>query len=121
MNKILVTGAAGFIGFHLCQKLYSNSDSSSLNPNNSASKAPYKIYNIGNNQPVPLLQFIEVLERCLGKKAHKDLLPMQPGDVPITYADISELESEIGFRPTTSIETGISRFVECYYSDYKNS
>lgn len=83
-------------------------------PHPATSSAPYRLYNIGNNRPVKLLSFIEVLERCLGKKAILDLLPMQPGDVPVTCADTSQLEAAIGFRPATTIDTGIARFVEWY-------
>ena len=86
-------------------------------PHPASSSAPYRLYNIGNNRPVKLLGFIEVLERCLGKKAVLDLLPMQPGDVPVTCADTSDLEAAIGFRPTTNIDTGLARFVE-WYLDY---
>lgn len=82
----------------------------------SSSKAPYKIYNIGNNNPVTLRRFISAIEQATGKKAVENLLPMQPGDVPITYADISELEKETGFKPSTSIEDGITKFVEWYMS-----
>jgi len=82
-----------------------------------SSHAPYKLYNIGNNQPVELLRFIEVLEACLGMKAQKNMLPMQPGDVPITYADIEDLEKAVGFRPSTPIEVGVERFV-AWYRDY---
>ena len=78
--------------------------------------APYRIYNIGNNQPVELMKMIEVLEDCLGRKAEKNMLPMQPGDVPETYADIDALQRDVGFRPATPIETGIRRFVEWYRS-----
>ncbi|MEH2158080.1 NAD-dependent epimerase [Nostoc sp.] len=85
------------------------------------SKAAYKIYNIGNNQPVELMRFIEVLEDCLGMKAEKNLLPLQPGDVPITYADINDLVKDIGFRPSTTIEVGIGRFVAWYCSYYQNA
>ncbi|HEY9905970.1 MAG TPA: NAD-dependent epimerase/dehydratase family protein, partial [Thermosynechococcaceae cyanobacterium] len=84
----------------------------------SASNAPYKLYNIGNNQPVELLRFVEVLESCLGISAKKNLLPMQPGDVFSTYADVEDLAQDTGFRPSTSIETGIQRFVEWYRSFY---
>jgi len=87
---------------------------SSKNPNPASSFAPYKIYNIGNNRPVELLEFIEILEKCLGKKAIKNLLPLQPGDVPETYADIEDLEKEIAFKPSTPIEVGIERFVKWY-------
>jgi UDP-glucuronate 4-epimerase len=87
------------------------------NPDPGTSAAPYRLYNIGNNNPVELLHFIEVLEKQLGKKAKKLLLPMQPGDVPATYADISELINEVGFRPKISIEEGLARFVD-WYCDY---
>jgi UDP-glucuronate 4-epimerase len=88
------------------------------NPDPSSSKAPYKIYNIGNNQPVELITFIEQIEHCLGKKAIKNKLPMQPGDVPITYADIDDLFTDIGFKPSTSLEVGISKFVNWYREFY---
>ena len=81
--------------------------------------ALYKIYNIGNNQPVELLYFIEVLEDALGKKAIKEMLPMQPGDVPETYADIDDLVADIGFKPSTSIEEGIGRFADWFKWYYK--
>lgn len=82
--------------------------------------APYKIYNIGNNQPVELIKFIEILEDCLGKKAIKDFLPMQPGDVPITYADIDSLIEDVGFQPTVPLEIGLKNFVAWYKSYYGN-
>ncbi|MDJ0729721.1 MAG: NAD-dependent epimerase [Crocosphaera sp.] len=81
------------------------------------SSVPYKIYNIGNNQPVELGHFIEVLENCIGKKAIKEFLPMQPGDVPMTYADVDELIKDVGFQPNTSLETGLEKFVS-WYRDY---
>lgn len=84
----------------------------------SDTKAPYKIYNIGNNKPVELLRVIEVLEDCLGKKAVKEMLPMQPGDVPITYANVDALIQDVGFSPDTPVEVGIRRFVEWYRSYY---
>ncbi len=83
----------------------------------SSSFAPYKIYNIGNNQPVALLDFIQAIENALGKEADKELLPMQAGDVPATYADIDDLQSDIGFSPATSIDDGMSKFVG-WYMDY---
>ncbi len=83
-------------------------------PDPSSSFAPYKVYNIGNNRPVELLHLISVLERQLGKSATKNLLPLQPGDVLETFADISDLERDVGFRPETTIETGIARFVDWY-------
>ncbi len=86
-------------------------------PDPARSNAPYRVFNIGNHQPVHLLEFIRVLERTLGVKAKLDLLPMQPGDVPSTRADVRELESAIGFRPATSVEQGIRAFVD-WYTDY---
>jgi UDP-glucuronate 4-epimerase len=88
-------------------------------PNPGTSSAPARVYNIGNHQPVELLHFIEVLENALGRKADKKLLPMQPGDVPATYADIDNLTREVGFKPTTPIEVGIPRFVKWYREFYR--
>lgn len=88
-------------------------------PDPSTSSAPARIYNIGNHQPVELMHFIEVLEHALGKKAEKKLMPLQPGDVPATYADIDDLTRDVGFKPTTSIEEGIPRFVKWYREFYK--
>jgi len=96
-----------------------NPDWSSLAPDPATSYVPYRIYNIGNNSPVELTRFIEVLEEYLDKKAEKKLLPLQLGDVPQTYADTEDLEKDVGFKPSTSIELGISRFVEWYRSYYK--
>ncbi|QZZ20398.1 NAD-dependent epimerase [Leptothermofonsia sichuanensis E412] len=79
--------------------------------------APYRLYNIGNHRPVELLYFIQVLEQLLGKEAQKNMLPMQPGDVLTTYADVEDLKREVGFAPQTSIETGLKRFVD-WYRDY---
>lgn len=90
-------------------------------PDPGTSAAPYRVYNIGNNQPVELLYFIEVLERCLGKKAQKNMLPMQPGDVPRTAADVDALAEAVGFRPNTPIEEGIARFVDWYRNYYNCS
>jgi UDP-glucuronate 4-epimerase len=87
-------------------------------PDPGTSTAPYRIYNIGNNKPVPLMHLIAVLENCLGVEAKKEFLPMQPGDVPETYADIEELAREVGFRPRTDIEQGVARFVEWYRGFY---
>jgi UDP-glucuronate 4-epimerase len=84
------------------------------NPDCASSSAPYRVYNIGNNKPVELLYFIQVLEDCLEKKAILNLLPAQPGDVIETYADIDDLVAETGFRPQTSIEQGMKRFVDWY-------
>ena len=83
-------------------------------PDPSRSRAPYRIYNIGNNNPVELMKFIEVLEETLGKKAEKNLLPIQLGDVPATYANVDDLIRDVGFKPATSIENGIKWFVEWY-------
>ena len=85
----------------------------------SASFAPYKIYNIGNNQPVQLMKFISVLEEKIGKEAEKIFMDMQPGDVLRTYADLSDLEKEIGFKPSTGIEEGLGKFVDWYRDYYK--
>lgn len=87
-------------------------------PDPGTSYAPYRLYNIGNNSPVELMRFIEVLEDCLGKKAEKNLLPLQAGDVPATYADVDDLMRDVGFKPATSIEEGIGRFVEWYRGYY---
>ncbi len=86
-------------------------------PDPATSSAPYRVYNIGNHQPVELGRFIEVLEECLGRKAEKNMLPMQPGEVLVTYADVADLAEAVGFRPDTSIENGIARFVD-WYRDY---
>lgn len=88
-------------------------------PDPATSFAPYKIYNIGNNQPVALLDFIATLEKVLGKKATLNLLPMQPGDVPATCADVDDLMAAVGFKPATSIEDGIRRFVDWYRNYYR--
>ena len=84
------------------------------NPDPSSSSAPYKVYNIGNNAPVKLMDFIEALEEKIGKKAKKNLLPIQPGDVPSTYADVTDLIEDLGYKPQTSIKEGISNFVDWY-------
>jgi UDP-glucuronate 4-epimerase len=94
-----------------------NPDWSGDNPDPGTSTAPYKIYNIGNNQPVELQHFIAALEKCLGVEAQKNLLPMQPGDVPATYADVDDLMRDVDFRPNTPIEEGIARFV-AWYREY---
>lgn len=89
-------------------------------PDPGTSAAPYRLYNIGNNNPVELLHLIEVLENALGRKADKNYLPMQPGDVPATCADVDDLSRDVGFRPATSIEEGVARFV-AWYRDYFGS
>ncbi len=83
-------------------------------PDPGTSYAPYKLYNIGNNNPVELMHLIETLEDRLGKKAEKNMLPMQDGDVPATYADVDDLMNDVGFKPATPIEVGIERFVDWY-------
>ena len=96
-----------------------NPDWNGLQPDTASSYAPYRLYNIGNNNPVELMYFIEVLERCLGEKALKNLMPIQPGDVPATYADVADLTKAVGFKPATSIEDGIQKFVDWYKDYYK--
>jgi UDP-glucuronate 4-epimerase len=96
-----------------------NSSWSSDDPDPGTSQAPYRIYNIGNNNPVHLLTFIETLEKCLGKEAIKNFLPLQPGDVPDTYADVSDLVNDLGYRPATPLENGIANFV-AWYKDFYN-
>jgi UDP-glucuronate 4-epimerase len=96
----------------------SNSAWLSDKPDPSSSPAPYRLYNIGNNQPVELMYFLETLEQVLGKKAQINWLPMQPGDVPATYADISDLEREVNFKPQTSVKDGIRQFVAWYRDFY---
>ena len=94
-----------------------NPEWSGETPDSGTSNAPYRLYNIGSNNPVELARFIEVLEECLGKKAEKNFLPLQPGDVPATYADVQDLIDDVGYRPETPVETGIKRFVD-WYRDY---
>ena len=96
-----------------------NPDWSGMTPDPGTSNAPYRLYNIGNHSPVKLLHFIEVLEKTLGRTAEKRLLPMQPGDVPATCADVEDLTNDVGFRPATTIEEGIPRFVAWYREYYK--
>ncbi|MGK7887250.1 MAG: NAD-dependent epimerase [Crocosphaera sp.] len=96
-----------------------NPNWSGENPDPGSSKAPYKIYNIGNNNPVELLKFIEVIESCLGMKAEKNMLPMQPGDVPINYADVNDLMQDVDFKPNTPIEVGVQHFID-WYKNYYN-
>jgi UDP-glucuronate 4-epimerase len=97
----------------------SNPDWNGMSPDPASSKAPYRVYNIGNHQPVELLYFIETIEKKLGMRAIRNLLPMQPGDVPETCADVEDLMRDTGFRPSTSIEEGITRFVEWYQEYYR--
>lgn len=97
-----------------------NPDWSGDTPDSATSRAPYRLYNIGNNSPVELRHYIEVLEECLGKKAEKNLLPLQPGDVPDTYADVSDLVKDTGYKPDTSVEEGIRNFVDWYRDYYRD-
>ena len=96
-----------------------NADWNSDDPDPATSNAPYRIYNIGNNTPVLLLDCIAILEECLGKRAEMEFLPLQPGDVTSTMADVSELERAVGFRPRTPLRVGISRFVQWYREFYR--
>jgi UDP-glucuronate 4-epimerase len=92
----------------------------SARPDPASSYAPFRIYNIGNNQPVPLLRYIQVIEECVGRKAQKNMLPLQAGDVPETFADIDDLVRDVGYRPATPIEVGVRKFVDwfCEYYGY---
>jgi len=92
---------------------------SSETPDPAASRAPYRLYNIGSHQPIELMRYIEVLEDCLGRKAVKNLLPMQLGDVPDTYADVEALVRDVGYQPATPIEVGVARFVAWYREYYR--
>ena len=96
-----------------------NPDWSGDNPDSATSYAPYRLYNIGNNNQVELLRYIEVLEECLGKKAEMNMLPLQNGDVPATYANVDDLVQDVGYKPETKIEQGIEKFVEWYRDYYK--
>ncbi|WIG56997.1 MAG: UDP-glucuronate 5'-epimerase [Rhodanobacteraceae bacterium] len=89
-----------------------------LHPNSATSAAPYRVYNIGNSHPVQLSHYIEMLEACLGRKAEKNLLPLQPGDVPDTSAEVTELMADTGYRPDTPVEEGVRRFVDWYRRYY---
>lgn len=97
---------------------HSNPEWSGLQPDPGTSRAPWRVYNIGNQQPVPLMDFIETLERHLGRSVEKRLLPMQPGDVPDTFADVEALISDVGYQPSTDIDTGVGRFVAWYREYY---
>jgi UDP-glucuronate 4-epimerase len=96
-----------------------NPDWSSATPDPATSASPYRVYNIGNNQPVELMHVIGVLEDCLGMKAEKNFMEMQPGDVPATFADVDDLIQDVDFKPATPIETGVANFVE-WYRKYHN-
>jgi UDP-glucuronate 4-epimerase len=88
-------------------------------PDPGTSRAPWRVYNIGNNNPVELMHLIGTLERALGREAAKTMLPMQPGDVPATYADVQDLVEDVGFSPATPIEHGVERFVAWYRDFYR--
>ena len=94
-----------------------NEDWDGMSPDSATSKAPYRLYNIGSNNPVELLRYIEIIEECLGKKAQKNMLPLQPGDVPDTYANVDALVQDVGYSPSTTVEEGIAKFVK-WYRDY---
>ena len=96
-----------------------NPDWSGDDPDPATSRAPWRVYNIGNNQPVELMRYIEVIEECLGRQAEKNLLPMQLGDVPDTFADVAALTEDVGYKPDTPIEEGIRKFIEWYRDYYK--
>jgi UDP-glucuronate 4-epimerase len=96
-----------------------NSDWSGDQPDSATSLAPYRLYNIGNNSPVELKHYIAVLEDCLGKKAEQNLLPLQPGDVPDTYANVEALVEDTGYKPETTVEEGIANFVKWYREYYQ--
>jgi UDP-glucuronate 4-epimerase len=95
-----------------------NPDWSGDDPDSASSRAPYRLYNIGNHQPVELMHYIQVLEQCLGKKAEMNLLPLQPGDVPDTYADVQDLIRDTGYKPATPVENGVANFVAWYRGYY---
>ena len=95
-----------------------NPDWDSKTHDPASSLAPYRIYNIGNSNTVELSRYIEVIEECLGKKAEKNLLPLQPGDVPDTFADVDALVKELDYRPDTTVEVGVKRFVDWYLEYY---
>ncbi len=96
-----------------------NLDWDSNNPDPATSNAPFRVFNIGNNNPVKLIEYINAIEKALEKKAIMDLLPLQPGDVPDTYADSTELENAVGYKPSTTVDEGVSNFVEWYRNFYK--
>jgi UDP-glucuronate 4-epimerase len=96
-----------------------NPDWNGDQPDSATSRAPYRLYNIGNNQPVELMHYIETLEKCLDRRAEKELLPLQPGDVPDTYANVEDLVADFAYKPATSVEQGVANFVSWYRDFYK--
>ena len=96
-----------------------NSEWSGDKPDSGTSKAPWRVYNIGNNNPVDLMDYIEALEKALGKTAKKEFLPLQPGDVPDTYADVTDLVKQLNYKPSTTIEKGITNFISWYREYHK--
>jgi UDP-glucuronate 4-epimerase len=97
-----------------------NPDWDANDPDPGTSRAPYRIYNIGNQQPVELMRYIEVIEECIGKKAEINMLPLQPGDVPDTWADTAALSNDTGYAPDTPVEVGVRNFVDWYRDYYKS-
>jgi UDP-glucuronate 4-epimerase len=98
-----------------------NPDWDSDHPDPATSAAPYRLYNIGNSRPVELMRYIEVLENCLGRKAEKNLLPLQLGDVPETCADVQSLVDAVGYRPETTVDEGVAKFVAWYLDYYEGA
>jgi UDP-glucuronate 4-epimerase len=96
-----------------------NTEWDAAKPDPGTSMAPYRLYNIGNQQPVELMRYIEVIEECVGKKAEMNMLPLQPGDVPDTWADTEALSNDVGYAPSTPIEVGVRKFVDWYLEFYK--
>lgn len=97
-----------------------NDDWDAADPDPGTSSAPYRIYNIGNQQPVELMDYIGAIEKCLGKTAEKNLLPLQPGDVPDTWADTSDLAEDVGYQPSTPVEVGVRKFIDWYLDYYQD-
>ncbi|MEM7020557.1 MAG: NAD-dependent epimerase/dehydratase family protein, partial [Pseudomonadota bacterium] len=93
-------------------------DWSGDNPDPFTSASPYRVFNIGNSSPIQLMEYVEAIEDALGKKAVKNMMPMQPGDVPATHADVSELEKAVGFKPATPVREGVARFIKWYREYY---
>ena len=102
------------------QPAASNPEWSGDQPDTGTSKAPWRLYNIGNNNPIDLIDFIEAIEKALGIVAKKDFLPLQPGDVPATYADIKDLVEKFDYKPATTIEEGINKFIDWHRDYHKN-